>query len=94
MGDNRNIGYMVLASILAILVIPLISVIINTAVGAFMGWLLTYIPILGDAVNKVLDEFFPTVDIELWHIGALLGFIASFLNPWTASKNEEEEKKK
>ncbi len=56
--------------------------IIGALMGAITGWILSYTPILGQAVKQGFTSVFNIQSPDLVSIGAMLGFIAGFFKNW------------
>ena len=80
----------VLFGILAIFLFAIFGALI----GAITGWILSYTPVLGDAVRSGFTSVFEIESPDLVAIGAMLGFIAGFFKNWENKecKIQKEEK--
>jgi hypothetical protein len=56
--------------------------IFGALIGAITGWILSYTPILGEAVKLGFTSVFGVESPDLVAIGAMLGFIAGFFKQW------------
>ena len=68
--------------------------ILGALIGAITGWILSYTPILGDAVRAGFTSVLEVENPDRVAIGAMLGFIAGFFKNWGDGHHPPEKKDK
>ena len=67
--------------------------IFGALIGAITGWILSYTPILGEAVKSGFTSVFGVESPDLVAIGAMFGFIAGFFKQWDHKDGWEGKQK-